>query len=480
MVLFVKLARTALRRAGIDVNRVDMKTKILFSSFLVLVFFLASCEPKTPASVEVPVTQEATAAQPPADISTITPIPTFTMMAPSPTLSYPTASVVKASAVAFISSEGNGYSLRVANVDGSGERKLVDLEKNDKRMNYFFSLQWSPDGKWISYISNDELWIVSPDGLDKRKVLSASNSKRLLFYDWAPDSLRISYTQADLPNIYSYSLSATAKLLNWETGEEYEISSYKISDNAFINWSPNGQYLLFNKGNSFIVFDVSNHKIKKEVLIDKTGCSATDSAAPNSEPVWSPNSEWFFYEISAAAHFTDIYMCISKLDGSTQRVELEGTVYSDVVWDKTGNFLYFIARNIDPNGNPNLDADQRLERYDVRSRKLERLLSLGQKYRSAWSISISPDSRTLETHTEISENQTSYILVDLKSLSVIKKFILEFSCVWLANIENFICLSESNGYSAFYRLGIQTHDAIIFSGEHALISWVVSPIATSP
>jgi len=409
----------------------------------------------------------------------IAPSPTFLpLLAPtySTAIPYPTAKAVQANAVAFIATDlENNSSLWIANVDGSGERKLVDNIGEWSNTTNFF-LRWSPDGKRISYISNNELWMVSPDSSDEGKILLASDkSKRLISYNWAPDSSQVAYVQVSLQDTKFY--SEAVRILNLETGETYELSSYKPQPyGTILRWSPNGQYLVFNQGTSFVVFDIANRKIKKEILSDNTGCSSED----NTGPVWSPNSEWFFHMHGIPVGYAFFWICVSGLDGSNDRVDIDGTIYSDVVWDKSGNFLYFVARKIDPHGDPNLDSDQRLQRYDVRTQKLERLLSLGQKYQSAWSVSISPDGRTLETHTQISENQQSYILMDLKSLSIIKKFILEFGCVWSANSENFVCLSQSNGYSVFYKLNIQADETTIFSGEHAIVSWAVSPIATSP
>lgn len=385
---------------------------------------------------------------------------------------YPTASVVKSNAVAFIAENA----LWVANVDGSGERKLVDLEANNEWVSGY-ALGWSPDGKWISYISGGDLWIISPDGSTKNRVLSASDkSTPLFFYDWSPDSSQLVYKQASLLGKEIY--SETVRILNLKTGEAYELDFHKRQFYiAVVRWSPNGRYLVFNKEASFVVFDVTDRKVKEEILTGDINyeCSSEDNTAP----VWSPNSQWFFHVHGIPVGYTYFWICVSGLDGSTRRIDVDGTIYSDVIWDKTGNFLYFVSRKIDPHGDPNLDSDQRLQRYDVRTQKLESLLSLGKKYISGWSVSISPDGSTLETHTEILENKISYILMDLKSLSI-RKFTLDLRCVWSRGSQDFVCLSQSNGYSAFHKLNIQTAETTIFSGNHSVREWAISPIVTTP
>lgn len=396
-------------------------------------------------------------------------------MQPSPTATppYPTASVVKANAVAFIErGNENNLSLWIANVDGSGERKLVgDIGKWSDRTNYF--LRWSPDGKWISYISNDKMWIISPDGSEKKKVLSASDkSKRLISYNWHPDGLQIAYTQVGLRD--GKFDSESVRILNLKTGETYDVSTHKPQPyGIIIRWTPNGQFLAFNKDASFIVFDAVNHKIKKEILTDSS-CSALDNTAS----VWSPNSKWFFhFHGSGSSSF--FWICLSGLDGSNYRIDIDGST-SRPVWDKTGNFLYFVMRKDNSNSNSSLDINQQLQRYNIKTKKTEFILSLGgQTYQYIWSVSVSPDGQTLETHTGISEEQISYVVTDLEFLKT-KKITINSGCDWSADSKSFICVSQSNGYSTFHRLNIQTGESIVFSGEHKMVSWIISPIATTP
>ncbi len=409
-------------------------------------------------------------------IPSITPSPTLiTLSLPtSPaTIPYPTASTVKASAVAFIS----GNSLWIANVDGSGERKVVDIEKNESRSSNYF-LRWSPDGKLISYISNGELWVISPDGRNKERILPESNkSKRLISYNWHPDGLQLAYTQVDLcdANICSESVG----VLNLKTRDIYRVSTYESqSYGTIVRWSPNGQYLVFNREASFIVFDMKEREVAKEIMTDYigSGCSARDNTAP----VWSPNNEWFFHYHGSSSGYGYFWACICSLDGSNHLLQFDETI-STPVWDKTGNFLYFVARKANPHGDPDLKIDEWLIRYDVRAQKTEYLLKLRniQTYDFTGQVSISPDGSTLGVHTQNVENNVSYILVDLKTFSI-KNLDLENFCMWSADSENFICLKQSGTYSTFSKFNIQTNEATAFSGEHIVDAWVTSPIAPTP
>ena len=139
-------------------------------------------------------------------------------------------------------------------------------------------------------------------------------------------------------------------------------------------------------------------------------------------------------------------------------------------------------------------------RYDVRTQKQERLLSLGKEPRR-WSVSISPDGRMLELHTtDYLGNPPPFVFMDIQSLSV-KKFKVNLELLntiafstgtaWSSDNKNIILFAGKtytpNGvgiqpYGAVYKLNIQTGETTIFSGDHniELEEWVVSPVATSP
>lgn|GEM_PF-4606171 len=444
-----------------------MKTKEFFSTFLILAFLLTACGQGTAAPA--PVTQTPVAIQPPTDIPTPTLLPTFTPNPSSPTAMppYPTASTVKANAVAFIAEN----SLWVANVDGSGERKLTGFAKKDSSGSV--QMQWSPDGKWISYISEDDLWIISPDDSIKKKILSAGE---FYTYTWSPDTLKIAYTA------HKELAPVAIEILNLETGKMSESFSYTPFAAFTLLWSPDGRYLLYidmDKG-SFGVFDLTTHQVVKEIS------SAVNCYADHKGISWSPNSRWFFYIPSQNGRFATKQICVAGLDGSHQQLDINGTATSYPIWDKTGNFLYFVASNVNFSNTPTPDYDLRLMRYDVRTQKLERMLSLG-KEPERWTVSISPDGRILEMDATTSENQQSYIFLDLESSATTRYEVSEtpgrymiFNGItyWSPDSQYIIFLSQSK--SCFYKLDVQTGKATIISGKHSVEYWAVSPIATTP
>lgn len=419
-------------------------------------------------ATEVHVTSPAT--------PSVAPLPSVSFVIPStqyPTVTpYPTASVVKSNAVAFISGWTNGkVSLWVANVDGSGERKLTDIAKKDSLGSV--QMQWSPNGEWISYRADDGLWLISHDGSIKKKILSTAE---FYIYTWSPDSLKIAYMA------HKESAPVAIEILNLKTGKASEVFSYTPFVTFTLLWSPDGRYLLYIDRDrfSFSIFDLTTHQIAKEIS------SAPNCYVDHKGISWSPNSRWFFDIPSQNGRFATKQICVAGLDGSHRQIDINGTATSYPIWDKTGKFLYFVASNTNFSITPIPDYDLRLMRYDVRTQKLERMLSLGKDPRR-WTVSISPDGRILEMDTTTSENQQSYIFLDLESLATTRYEISEIPnnyiifngiTYWSPDSQYVIFLSESKG--CFYKLDVQTGKTTIISGKHSIEYWAVSPIATAP
>jgi Tol biopolymer transport system component len=425
-------------------------------------------------------------------IPSITPLPTLSFGVPA--TQYPTANTIRANAVAFVAQDWQNHgpsSLWVANVDGSGERKIVDSITELENGVYvsFVAPTWSPNGKWIGYISNGDLWMVSPDGLTSRKILSIPDKEMIYAYKWSPDSSQIAYTKGIIANAPVIEVG----IIDVATREISEVLSYQSPPTPItLSWSPDGHYLLLSKYFSFFVFDVTVREIVKEI---EPVCPVYHRGVE-----WSPNGKWFYHIQVGNGRFSTMQICVVGLDGSSYQIELGGTATSYPVWDKTGNFLYFVAANTNFSITPIPDYDLRLMQYDVRTQKQERVLSLGKEPRR-WSISISPDRQMLELHTtDYLGNPPPFVFVDIQSLSV-KKFNINLELLntvafstgtaWAFDNKNLILFAGKihtpdgvgvQPYGAFYTLNAQTGETTVFSGNHniELEEWIVSPIALSP
>jgi WD40-like Beta Propeller Repeat len=424
---------------------------------------------------------------------------------PLPTLiPYPTAQTVSTNAIAFIandSGQGGQSSLWVANVDGSGERKLVDITKNKISFYYHDQPQWSPNGKWIAYFSDDELWIISPDGSINKKILSRDdkNAEWIWDYDWSPDSQQIAFIKTGVDNNgVPVGVDFSVSILDLESGMIRMLGEYEYEDiNIFMEWAPNGQYIIIPNQMHYYIVEAKSGKVVKVIPSELE--IVYGSAGDVHAVTWSPNSQWF-------SQFSDVGSCgggstaVTGLDGKTYAFGIGGANAQSVpVWDETGNYLYSTSRNVSCWG-PTVDPNEKLWRFSLNTKKSEPLLSLNGAHPSqlTWSISISLDGHTLETHAGVSENQQSFIILDLNSMSTIKytvnlgidynKSLGGSNTAWSPDNQHIVIYSEEYqpqnymrlDHGPFYTLDIQTGKTAIISGDHRVTDWAVSPAVANP
>ena len=107
-----------------------------------------------------------------------------------------------------------------------------------------FGGQWSDDGKWIAYITNEDLtnlknrdgYVVKPDGTGARKVLSLRSGSQDLLGEWHPDSRRIAVTS-------DASGQNRAGVLDIESGDVRWYSPEGVEEHA-LRFSRNGRWLV--------------------------------------------------------------------------------------------------------------------------------------------------------------------------------------------------------------------------------------------
>ena len=173
----------------------------------------------------------------------------------------------------FVVPAKNGYPKNLTNTNAVHERNA----------------QWSPDGKWIAFISDetgeDEIYIMRPDGSqktrltsdgvtyrwellwspDSKKILNSDKLMRLFYVDvetkkvtyitkskiweirdfsWSPDSRWIAYT--DLINNYT----PIVNLYSLDENKSYQVTSEFFESNGAV-FSPDGKYLYFISKRTF-------------------------------------------------------------------------------------------------------------------------------------------------------------------------------------------------------------------------------------
>ncbi len=99
--------------------------------------------------------------------------------------------------------------------------------------------RWSPDGKWIAYVSDQtgrpEVWVAGTDGMGVKK-LSDSDSEKLSL-NWMPDSKSLLYTTSD------HKLT----MVNVETGQTHMLATNDSSGISGVTVSPDGAWIAYSK-----------------------------------------------------------------------------------------------------------------------------------------------------------------------------------------------------------------------------------------
>ncbi len=100
--------------------------------------------------------------------------------------------------------------------------------------------QFSPDGKWIAFVSDrsgrEEIYVVAADGSGEAKKLTDIDALKSGFA-WSPDSKEIVFTASD----------NKLRKVNAETAQVTELASSKYGNIGTPVWSPDGKWIAYSK-----------------------------------------------------------------------------------------------------------------------------------------------------------------------------------------------------------------------------------------
>ena len=98
---------------------------------------------------------------------------------------------------------------------------------------------WSPDGKWIAFVTDqsgrEELWLMDEEGKNARKISDSDSEKNAIV--WAPDSKSLAYTASD-HKLYLFTLEGNLTKV---------LATNEASNIAGPEFSPDGKWISFSK-----------------------------------------------------------------------------------------------------------------------------------------------------------------------------------------------------------------------------------------
>ncbi|NQZ24125.1 MAG: PD40 domain-containing protein [Colwellia sp.] len=219
--------------------------------------------------------------------------------------------------------------------------KHNNLTLNDDRE---LNLRFSPDGKYVAYASH------SPDGSGKKIHLQSVTDKSIVIIDsqsktskdaydlspvFSPDGNKVAYKH------FSQDSACSINIFSIRDAKIQTLAECPLSKTHALDWSPDGQYLVATMFNYI-------KKIESLLLVNlltgknKTLLAPSQSATGYLWPRFSPdgNSIAVVY-FQPNNHLWTIGLVDIK-SGAFSEVFLSGEEVSQVVWNETGDALYYL------------------------------------------------------------------------------------------------------------------------------------------
>ena len=128
---------------------------------------------------------------------------------------------------------------------------------------------WSPDGKWIAYLSDKtgeyEMYIVNPDGKEDAIKLTSSKDGYRHTLKWSPDSKKIAYTDQTLTLYY---IDVATKAITRVDKEEYENVDVSLNVKSIFDysWSPDSRFLAYSKMNKDFMYQIYVYGLETKAI----------------------------------------------------------------------------------------------------------------------------------------------------------------------------------------------------------------------
>lgn len=144
--------------------------------------------------------------------------------------------------------------------------------------------KWSPDGKWIAYISDatgeDEIYIMPQDGSGVQKQITTNADTYKYQIYWSPDSKKILWSDKLLR--LNYVDIETKKVIEVAKAEAWEITQYA--------WSPDNNWIAYAKPEAD-----SMQKIYLYDCVTKKTHEVTDGWYLSNSPCFHSNGKYLFF-----------------------------------------------------------------------------------------------------------------------------------------------------------------------------------------
>jgi len=243
--------------------------------------------------------------------------------------------------------EDNSFdrNLWIADVVSGETRQLTSSKKSST------GADWSPDGKWIAFLSDrppqisgspadkKQLYVISADGGEAQQLTKSETD--VVAFEWAPDSRRIAFAAADpepkslkdrkekygeysvvhadyqMTHLWTLELPDAAANTAPEAKRLTEGSAFSVGSFA---WSPDGTRIVFNAQRDPDLISGFSNNIYVVTVAGKAVKKIVDTAGPDTNPRWSPDGKRIAYQTAGGSKFffyTNSRIAVVLAEGGT-------------------------------------------------------------------------------------------------------------------------------------------------------------------
>ena len=146
------------------------------------------------------------------------------------------------------------------------------------------SPSWSPDGRWISYLSDRsgeyEIWVRPGDGSGEERRVTTDGDIWRYNPVWSPDSKKLAF--GDKRGRLRWVDVTSGKITDADRSNRFDIQDYK--------WSPDSRYLAYTK-----VGETQIPAIWIYALDEGKPRQLTSGLTADTEPTWAPSGHYLYF-----------------------------------------------------------------------------------------------------------------------------------------------------------------------------------------
>src|SRR2546421_952821 len=215
---------------------------------------------------------------------------------------------------------------------------------------------WSPDGKWIAFLSDrpgqikdtpegkKQLYIISADGGEAQQITKTESDVNA--FDWAPDSKRIAFSMSDpepkalkdrkekygeysvvhsdyqMAHLWTVEIpsagASTAEPKRLTDGDKFSVGEFA--------WSPDGTRIAFSAQKDSDLISSETADLYVVTVNDGSVKKIVDTPGPDTNPKWSPDGKKIAFETAAGAKFfyyTNVKIAVVPAEGGTPQIVTE-------------------------------------------------------------------------------------------------------------------------------------------------------------